>query len=396
MRVSRIVQLLCKPCLQLIHASRVATVLCVVNAIVASRRLSVTSIGRAIPGRTFPKHCIKRVDRLLSNPRMWLDRHAYFAALARSVLGSCQRPVVLLDWTKCGDLYLLLAAAPVGGRAIPLYLEAHPEKLLGHASVHNRFLSALKRVLPEGCRPIIVTDAGFQGPFFRDVQKLGWDFLGRLRGTGKAFIPSRGWLDLRAFYALATLKPTDFDFCRLHKTQNSLEARLVLVRSKRRPSPHPWQFKSTGTGGVPPSTITGSIDPWLLATSLNSPAEHVVRLYSKRMQIEETFRDAKNHRFGWALRLARCRSTQRLEVLLLLASLAMAAVSLLGAAATSTGRHRRYQANTVKTRVFSDFVLGGELLSRNDTAGLGHLIRDALSHWNAVLLVLSTQKVGIT
>jgi hypothetical protein len=48
--------------------------------------------------------------------------------------------------------------------------------------VQTRFLKALKDILPRGCQAIIVTDAGFQGPFFRQVRKLGWHFLGRIRG----------------------------------------------------------------------------------------------------------------------------------------------------------------------------------------------------------------------
>jgi hypothetical protein len=43
-----------------------------------------------------------------------------------------------------------------------------------------------------------------------------------------------------------------------------------------------------------------------------------VQLYRQRMQIEETFRDLKCHRWGFGLRYARCNSAARLEVLLLL------------------------------------------------------------------------------
>jgi hypothetical protein len=30
-------------------------------------------------------------------------------------------------------------------------------------------------------KPIIVTDAGFKVPWFRQILKLGWDFVGRTR-----------------------------------------------------------------------------------------------------------------------------------------------------------------------------------------------------------------------
>jgi len=394
MRVARIVRLLCKSCLAQIHARRMATVVAVITAITKKNRLSLTSIGRALESRTFPKHDIKRVDRLLSNPLMWIDRHRFFAAMASSLLGTNPRPTILLDWTKCGALYALVAAVPVGGRAIPIYLEVHPEKLLGNSRIQRRFLRALKRVLPEGVRPILVTDAGFQGPFFLDVQRLGWDFVGRLRGTGQV-LTRQGWIDLAGFYLRARLKAQSFGLCRLYRTANSVEAQIVLARipSKGR---HPWTRRRTGLGGVPPSTITGSIDPWLLASSLSHPPEQVVALYAKRMQIEETFRDAKNHRYGWSLRHVRCHSPERLQVLLLLASIAMAAVSLIGAAAAAAGRDRHYQANTVRRRVLSDFVLGIAVSARRDTVGLAPFIHLALARWRVILLEQSALFAGIT
>lgn len=84
-----------------------------------------------------------------------------------------------------------------------------------------------------------------------------------------------------------------------------------------------------------------------------------------RRKIEETFRDAKNHRFGWSLRHVRCYSTERLSNLLLLTTLAIIAVTLLGFEAERRNLHRGYQA-TVKHRVLSFFVLGLAVLRRGE------------------------------
>ena len=46
---------------------------------------------------------------------------------------------------------------------------------------HQAFLRQLQAVLPVGCRPIIVTDAGFRTPWFQQVEALGWDWVGRIR-----------------------------------------------------------------------------------------------------------------------------------------------------------------------------------------------------------------------
>ena len=36
-------------------------------------------------------------------------------------------------------------------------------------------------LLPANVTPIIVADSGFRTPFFREVESLGWHWLGRIR-----------------------------------------------------------------------------------------------------------------------------------------------------------------------------------------------------------------------
>jgi len=44
-------------------------------------------------------------------------------------------------------------------------------------------------------------------------------------------------------------------------------------------------------------------------------ARRIKQLYALRMQIEETFRDMKSHRWGFGLRYARCSDARRFEIL---------------------------------------------------------------------------------
>lgn len=365
MRVSKIVARVCSRCLPLVHIARWMAITVVVDGIIQSGRLSLSAIGRATLGRARPKHNIKRVDRLLANAHLRGERWMLFESVAVWLLGDTPRPVILVDWTKVTDgFHALVAAVPIGGRALPIYEEVHAEARLGNHRVHVRFLRALRDILPRGCQPIIVTDAGFQGPFFREVRKLGWHFLGRLRGTGKACFPSGGKPVTRQYlYGLATLVPQDLGHeCQLYSWSQSLQARLVLVRARRKP----------GRPSRPRTATQAALrargrDPWLLATSLTDvTAEQVVNAYALRMKIEETFRDAKNHRFGWSLRHVRSGSAERLTILLLLASLAIIAVTMLGFEAERRRLHRGYQANTVKHRVLSFFVLGLAVLRRGE------------------------------
>lgn len=74
-----------------------------------------------------------------------------------------------------------------------------------------------------------------------------------------------------------------------------------------------------------------------------------MKLYSRRMQIEQNFRDEKSERFGFGLRASYSRATGRMMVLSLLATLSTIVMWLLGYHAENKGLHLRYQANSIKS-----------------------------------------------
>lgn len=43
-------------------------------------------------------------------------------------------------------------------------------------------MKKLKAMLAPTCKPIVVTDGGFKVPWFKLIMKLGWDYVGRIRG----------------------------------------------------------------------------------------------------------------------------------------------------------------------------------------------------------------------
>jgi hypothetical protein len=365
MRVGPMVRHLLEGCSGFVHASRLKAFIRVVEGVLRARRLTPATVGRNLGGRIRPKHGIKCVDRLLGGG-LWREREHLFRALTARLLGDCPQPVILVDWTQTmgGKHEVLVAATAIGGRALPIYLEVHPLKRLGNVAVEDRFLRSLRAILPAGCKPVIVTDAGFKGPFFESVLALGWQFVGRIRGTAKAE-PSDGGpvITKENFYAMATPTPRDLGNHALF-VRSPLLCRLVLVRKRRRPGPKRPPPKCREEREF----RTSALDPWLLATSIVSGgAAYVVSLYARRMQIEETFRDAKNHRFGWCLSDARTSTHQRAGVLLIVATFAMALVTLVGLSAENANAHRAYQANTtVSKRVLSLFVLACAMLQRHD------------------------------
>ncbi|MCC4800878.1 transposase, partial [Enterovibrio norvegicus] len=106
-------------------------------------------------------------------------------------------------------------------------------------------------------------------------------------------------------------------------------------------------------------------EPWLLVTNIPNDtlnAIQITRLYAKRMQIEEAFRDLKSPAYGLALRHNRTRCIKRLNILLLIALLAEVLMWWNGLIATKAKWQYDFQANTIKhRRVLSIPRLGREV-----------------------------------
>jgi hypothetical protein len=199
-------------------------------------------------------------------------------------------------------------------------------------------------------------------PWFRSVESLGWDWIGRVRNVvqyrAKA---SHTWRETTSLYYKATRKPASLGWCWLSR-KHPYGCYLHLYKALSRA---PGRARKR-RGPVNAAKRTQAREPWLLATSLSPhtwSARRIVNAYDKRMHIEETFRDSKNQRWGYGLQHSRSRRTQRLEVLLLLSALAMLTTWLVGLAATHKSWQRHFQANTEKKRnVLSIFFLGRRVL----------------------------------
>jgi hypothetical protein len=371
-----------------------------VEALLKCERLTLTDLGRALPRDCVRKHAIKCVDRLLANPRIEAIRTQVGAAVSRALFEANPSPVVLVDWTEAGPgFWALSAATPVSGRAIALFHEVHPTAKLSNPDVERRFLQTLKdKVVPDDCTPVMVTDSGFKTGWFLGVLDVGWDFVGRLGGSmqvsgelDNAEDPS-AWKTLPAIYLRANHRPQYLGLWALTK-KHRLTSRLILhkrPRKGRKGSRKPNR-KGVHPGSHAVQTVRKRAkEPWLLATSVTRLPKEVVAIYALRMQIEETFRDTKSHRFGWSFEDAGSRTERRLNNLLLIAVLGAYVTMVLGVAAEAQGVHTGLQANTIRRRrVFSLFFLGRMVMSMPDLyeslrsrfraalATLAQLVRDA-------------------
>jgi len=368
---------------EFMHAARSKAVVKVVKGLLAGGKAVLTEIGRHVQAGRFEKHGIKCADRMLGNAALHAERLPIYAALARWLLGRTARPWIIVDWSdvELGHRYLMLkAAVPVGGRAVTIYEEVHPLKHYNSPQTHRRFLTRLSAVVPEHCRPIVITDAGFRGPWFDAVAALGWDWVGRVRNEVKYRMEGGTvWKYTRSMYYRATGTPRYLGRAWLSQ-KNPYGCQLHLYKALKRGPGRPRKVSRA----VPNAQRARrhAREPWLLATSLSAKtwsAKRVVRAYEKRMQIEETFRDLKSHRWGYGLQYARSRSPARLENLLLLTTLATLATWLAGLAAKAADLARHFQANTVRdTVVLSVFFLGRRILRSQRVVLPRQAIHDAM------------------
>ena len=240
-----------------IHLVRLEALLSGVVAVMRSRRLSIAGVGRALPPGVKAKHRIKRIDRLVSNPHLALER--------------------------------------VDGRSMTLYEEVHPLHLFDNRAVRERFLAHLRDCLPTSCRPILITDAGFRVSWYQQVEAMGWDWVSRVRGRALYRMPSSAeWSPVSSLYPAARSKPSFIGEIQL--TRNGAHrCQLYRVRSRKQGRTDVTIYGKRRQDHRSRKCARRHAEPWLLATSLRGrSAAQICKLYGYRMQIEGTFRDLKN------------------------------------------------------------------------------------------------------
>jgi hypothetical protein len=324
------------------------------NSLIHGSELSLTAMGRnsARLNQSSEKHSIKRVDRLLGNQRLQSNRCLYYKLIATQFITGSQ-PLIHVDWSTVYnyDFVMLRAAISIKGRAVTIYEEVHPEEKHANHQVHKSFIANLKSVLPEGCRPIICTDAGFKIPWFKEVEIQGWYWLARTRGTVKCQIKGLiDWPFVQEYHQLALPIASELKDVKLSKS-HKFSCRGVLFKGKN------MQRHNLNRKGVTTKCATNikhaksAREPWFLVTNLPSDKfrpNHLVNLYKRRMSIEESFRDCKNEYYGLGLSRSLSRSIDRLQVILLLSMMVQFYLYCVGKAAETEGYHRDFQANSVR------------------------------------------------
>jgi len=326
-----------------LHAKRVLSLANATLGVIRTASLAVNTIGRglALARGLTTKHAIKQVDRLLSNEGIDID--AALRHWVSYVVGPRTSINVALDWTDFDtddQATIMLSLLTRHGRATPLlWLTVDTATLKDHRNEYEyQVLVRLAEALPADIKVCIVADRGFGDQKLYRVlsEELKFDYLIRFRGN-------------------IMVTAVDGEMRSAARWVGSGgRARILrgaLVTAER------YQV----------GTVLCVQDPemkqaWCLASSsTDASSRALMSLYGKRWSIECGLRDTKDLRFGMGMGSIHVSTPARRDRLWLLNALAIALLTLLGAAGEALGYDRHLKSNTTKRRTHSLFRQGSML-----------------------------------
>lgn len=340
--------------------------------------LSSNSIGRNLPGAALVKHKINMTWRFLCNKKIHKEQLAIYKGLCTELTSKLGELVIAIDWSGCCNNvnYILRASLVHQGRSISLYNEIHPVKVLGNEQVHNGFLSALREVLPQGKKITILTDSGFKTPWFKEVERLGWFFVGRVSGVIKYSLDSEqnDWHLIENLHKQVQYGETQYVGRGTLTKDKKAQMQLIFTsywgikkgRKVKNPK-YPAAEKQYSKMNSEPWVLVSNLDKIIPCTTEKECyklAALARELYKKRMQIEQNFRDDKSERLGFGWRFSRTNNINKINVLVLIATIASSILWIIGFAAEKKNLQYAFQANSVRsTRVLSFIFLAKELIA---------------------------------
>jgi hypothetical protein len=273
--------------------TRLANLIFLMMGMFQGRSVQLNLIARKTPIRAQKLSIVKRLARFLDNPKVRVGQ--WYHPFAEGLLHAA---------AQAGAVHLIIDASKVafGFRLVMVSLAYQRRSLpiawtwclgsRGHSSTATqvKLLNYVYRLLPPHSQVALVGDSEFGNPLLiENLRFWGWDYA--LRQAGDNLVMLRG-----------TGRWQRIDQLNLLKGQLLWIGRVLLTRA----SPYPthlvlyWQ--------------PGEVKPWFLATNLLDPRASL-RLYRRRMWIEEMFGDMKKH--GFDLEASHLRHFLRLSRLTL-------------------------------------------------------------------------------
>lgn len=297
-----------------------------------------------MPGRVVS--LVNRLRRFLSNEAVDVD--AWYRPLARQILAvfEGQQVRLVIDTTKVGfDHRLLVIGLVYRQRTLPLAWSVHPGAR-GHttAAEQKALFQRVAALLPPGADVVVLGDSEFQHvPLLRWFCRRNWHFIVRQQGRIKVYVAGQGWQKLNSF----DLKPGEtrtIGWVRLTEKHKMGWFWLVLH----------WDEDED--------------EPWYLIS--DQPGQRrIIRLYGKRMSIEEMFGDEKGN--GFNLEATHIRHAARLKRLVLGVNIAFVYFITLGSWVVKRGFRSLIDKKSRRDKSY--FRLGMDWFNQHQR--LGHPLR---------------------
>ncbi len=318
--------------------SRLTNMLLLVVGMFKARSVHLSLIARTLPVRAKKLSLDKRLRRFLSNRavrvRAWYRPVAEWLIQAASSSGQVQ---LVIDSSKVGFGHqLLMVGIAYRRRALPLVWTWVRHKR-GHSTTCKqvKLLTYVRGLIPEGVRVSLVGDSEFGSTLLIEhLDFWKWDYA--LRQPGDHLMMPYG---KRHWQRLDSLP--------MRPGMMLWLGRVVLTRASAYPT------------NLVVYWARSEKEPWYLATNLPGP-HGAIRLYRRRMWLEETFGDLKGH--GFDLEATHLRHFLRLSRLTL-------AVCLLYLWLVATGEqviqtNQQAEVDRSDRRDLSIFRLGWDFIER--------------------------------
>jgi hypothetical protein len=302
-----------------LRLSQIKTLAFIVSAALVVERVSLANLGRCMQGMV--KHQIKRCWRFCSNKR--IETADAMEPFIRKLLKKRKKPLlVALDWVDVRGFQTLVASAVLKGRSLPLCWASTTNHVYeGHRSRNDfeeALLLVLRKMIPLSVETILLADRGFgRTALAKFCQNHGFGYLIRIQpNVVVRFKQFKGkLLDYQVRRGTSKVLHDSS-----YRSDGAVLQHVVIHWARNLPK--------------------GRDECWFLMTDQGGKARQLCELYSKRMTIEQLFRDQKNKRNGWSLRDTRLTKPERLDRLLLILAVAymlLCGVGLLARRAFSQG-----------------------------------------------------------
>jgi hypothetical protein len=304
-----------------------------------SRSVCLSRVAGKIPGEAKLTSITRRLSRLLDNPAIRV--RDWYEPIARQWLEAQFRHIgeirLIFDGTKIGFGHqLLIVCLAYRKRAIPIAW-TWVKHVRGHSTAGKQLalLAYVHKLLPKGAAVFLVGDCEF-GPVevLRQLDLWRWFYVLRQKTNTHVWLnEAQGWQDFGSF---------------VPKAGQSV-----------------WLGKGylSETGIYPVHLLAhweiGEAEPWCLATNLPDK-QMTLKVYARRMWIEEMFGDLKKH--GFDLESTMLRHFLRLSRLTL--AVALLYVWLISVGTKTIHAGQRHLVDRKERRDLSIFQIGLRFLER--------------------------------